>query len=250
MKITKVTMTGADDSIAPEALHPISQKYPFVEWGILRSRSQNGSNRFPSQKWIKALNQSQSPASRLHLCAHLCGKYVREVLEDGNFEWLTEKNEFTNIYERIQVNFHAERHKVHHEFSEIISGNSDYEFIFQMDGTPHNERIFYDVLQAEANVVPLFDISGGIGAVPSVWPEPLPAVYCGYAGGLGPETIVEQLKKIEHVVGDREIWIDMETRIRSNHDSQFDLEKVVECLELAKPWTKEQPSRESGNDGK
>lgn len=84
--------------------------------------------------------------------------------------------------------------------------------------------------------MPLFDVSGGIGVVPESWPKPFKDVYCGYAGGLGPTTIVEQLKRIEQVVGDCEIWIDMETRIRSENDAVFDLGKVVECIELALPW--------------
>lgn len=235
MRISRVTMTGADDSISPAALAPISKDYPFVEWGILRSRSQEGGKRFPTRKWVKGLNEVRA-TTPMNLCAHLCGKYVREVLEKGHFAWLEEEtDEYTNLYDRIQLNFHAERHTIHPEFVDII-GNAEYEFIFQMDGTEANEAIYHKAAEHAKNVFPLFDISGGIGAVPEHWPAPFPGVYCGYAGGLGPDTLAEQLKKIEAVVGDREIWIDMETRIRSLGDTKFDLEKVVACLELAKPY--------------
>src|SRR5262245_10120922 len=50
------------------------------------------------------------------------------------------------------------------------------------------------------------------GVVPAHWPAPIEGVYCGYAGGLGPDTLQEPLEKIATKVGDRTIWIDMETR--------------------------------------
>lgn len=37
--IKLITMTGADDSIRPQDLLPISEKFPRVEWGILLSNS-------------------------------------------------------------------------------------------------------------------------------------------------------------------------------------------------------------------
>lgn len=234
MRITKMTMTGADDSIKPQDLIPISEKYPFVEWGILRSRSQNGGNRFPSQAWVTKLAGLRN-AHPLQLCAHLCGKYVREIIEAGTFVWVQEPEEHPEIYDRVQVNFHAERHQVHSAFIRSLA-DEDYEYIFQMDGTKDNEGLFYAGTGAGLRVHPLFDISGGIGAIPDSWPTPIGGVYCGYAGGLGPDSIVEQLQRIEQAVGDREIWIDMETRIRSDADSLFDLAKVEKCIELALPW--------------
>lgn len=55
----------------------------------------------------------------------------------------------------------------------------------------------------------LFDTSSGFGILPEKWPELLPELYCGYAGGLGPDNLQEQLEKIESVIGDNEIWVDM-----------------------------------------
>ena len=45
-------MTGADDSVDPKELFRISEKYPFVEWGILFSKSATGRYRYPSKEWI------------------------------------------------------------------------------------------------------------------------------------------------------------------------------------------------------
>jgi len=54
MKLDRVTITGADNSV--ENMHEIfdlSQQFPFVEWGILVSHSSVGKPRFPSLMWIE-----------------------------------------------------------------------------------------------------------------------------------------------------------------------------------------------------
>jgi hypothetical protein len=231
VKISKVTMTGADHTIAPQCLISISEAYPCVEWGILRSRSQNGWYRFPSKKLLAAFAALKTP--EMNTCAHLCGKYVREVVEGGEFKWFSEAAECSEIFNRIQLNFHAETHTPHPNFYQTLKNSAKHSYIFQMDG--FNEHLFHGAKASGVNVSPLFDLSGGAGILPSNWPIPIAGVACGYAGGLGPENIVDELKRIEDVVGDREIWIDMETRIRCDSDD-FDLRKVVKCLQLSDPY--------------
>ena len=53
--IRVVTVTGADNSIRPEELVPIAKDYPFVEFGILLSKKQQGGKRFPSRDWLEEL---------------------------------------------------------------------------------------------------------------------------------------------------------------------------------------------------
>jgi len=96
------------------------------------------------------------------------------------------------------------------------------------------------ILLEQRKISPLFDSSGGRGVL-SEWPK-IPnhnfgPLWCGYAGGLGPNNIVDELFKIEEAVGDAEIWIDMESKIRnSNNELDFDLcEKVLKAIE---PFTK------------
>ena len=57
----------------------------------------------------------------------------------------------------------------------------------------------------------------------------------GYAGGLGPDNIESELQRIAAAAGDAPFWIDMETRVRSDNDEQFDLNKVRRCLEITAP---------------
>jgi hypothetical protein len=50
--ITKVTVTGADDSVHPHQLVTLAEEFPFVEFGILLSRNSMGRTRFPSRAWL------------------------------------------------------------------------------------------------------------------------------------------------------------------------------------------------------
>lgn len=236
MKITKVTMTGADDSIRPSELLEISRRYPFVEWGILVSRNSQDSNRFPSKTWMNELAELNE--GKLQLACHVCGTYVKEILM-GSWRFATELGELWNQFQRVQINTHGQKHQF--EFDAITSLKKlNKEIIFQYDGI--NTAILAFAISEGVNCSTLFDLSHGNGVLPKEWPKPIDNVRCGYAGGLGPENIVKQIKLIESRVGDYELWIDMETQIRSNNDQLFDLSKVVyvldRCLETGLIITK------------
>ena len=51
-----------------------------------------------------------------------------------------------------------------------------------------------------------------------------------------PDNIEEQIKLIEEKAGETNIWIDMETHIRSNNDALFDVYKVEKCLDISKKY--------------
>jgi uracil phosphoribosyltransferase len=80
------------------------------------------------------------------------------------------------------------------------------------------------------NLSMLFDASCGTGVLTTTFmPPPRNGIPCGYAGGLGPDTILGVLQSLRRGVGNgRVIWIDMETRLRSNVDGKdmFDISKA------------------------
>jgi hypothetical protein len=55
----------------------------------------------------------------------------------------------------------------------------------------------------------------------------------GFAGGLGPNNVLEQLGKINAACGDKPYatWIDMEGRIRTDDGAHLDLTRVRSVLE-------------------
>lgn len=46
------------------------------------------------------------------------------------------------------------------------------------------------------------------------------------------------MEELSKVVGDKTIWIDMETHIRDYVTDDFDYEKCRQCLEIGKNWMK------------
>lgn len=229
MNITKITFTGADDSIDPIELVNITKNYPHsLEWGILFSGTKQGFPRFPSKEWIKKLCEVSDGEIRLNLSAHLCGKLVRDLVINDDFTWIKEYGEVFYKFKRIQLNFHGQFHKQHPNFKTVLSSWPNHNFILQCDG-PNDNDVFR--LSMDGHCVPLFDTSGGAGISPEYWPMAWNRIYCGYAGGLGPDNIVQELKKINAVTMKQPFWIDMERKIRSEDDKNFDLKKVKSVLD-------------------
>lgn len=232
MKLTKVTMTGADDSVQPERLFEISEIYPFVEWGLLVSRNSQGHNRFPSLKWLNRLNELDAKyfGAELQYSCHLCGGYVREILM-GDVRFIELLGDVWEMFQRVQINTHGIPHQYDMaKMAEALKEYKDKEYIFQYDNA--NASILNSSITQALNCSTLFDLSHGAGVLPDEWPVPISGIKCGYAGGLSPENVLEQIKLIESKVGDIEIWIDMETRVRSNNDKLLDLKKVEKVLAI------------------
>lgn len=239
--ITKVTVTGADDSIHPYQLIELAEEYPFVEFAILLSRNSMGRPRFPSREWINHLI-SDCLDRGMNFAGHICGGWVREILK-GRWpvhDFLNIDDDLQEFFQRWQINTHA----VPHEYSAVLLweivrelGNHEQSIIFQHDGV-NTEMI--ESMSDHKNVSALFDLSHGAGILPESWPLPL-EIPCGYAGGLSPENVAGQIEKIATVIGERQIWIDAETKLRSPDDQIFDLAKVRAFLEAAKPWVVQVP---------
>ena len=243
MILDRVTLTGADDSVDVKELIPLSRDYPFAEWGILFSGRRLGMPRYPSRAWLAELERLMWQVP-MRLSAHLCGRWVRDLVTGGKFTWKDEHAMEEKHFQRVQLNFHGEFHRRCMAFEQILmtdaplceSSSGGRQFILQCDGV--NDPAAKDWANI-ADAVPLFDQSGGAGIVPGEWPKAWPGVYCGYAGGLGPDNLAEQLPRIELAAGDERVWIDMERKVRSEDDCKFDLEKVRRVLDTVRPWVKE-----------
>lgn len=242
MKLDRVTITGADDRTDIAKLIELSERFPFVEWGILISRSSEGAPRYPSQAWIKHLQHAARHRRGVQLSLHICGHWVRQLLMG------VDELPFGVIdgSARVQLNFHAQRTPCKpHEFYKTLRdfGLRRRQFIFQIDGAfgnKHLETVYELNHDGSVDAVPLFDVSGGAGILPASWPKPfymkadvVEHVYHGYAGGLGPDNLEEQIPLIAAAAAGTRFWIDMETGVRSDNDRVFDLAKVERCLEIA-----------------
>lgn len=246
--LVTVTVTGADDTIPPESLGKlvdIWRRFPFVEFGLLMSANNTptGCPRFPSIQWLSKLARylTINHLRDLRFSAHLCGKWVHLLLMGEAMEGFGAVDD-TNILDyidRYQLNTHGVLHMLRKkEFLESVERLplSSAQIIFQLDGT-NNE--FPLACKEDLDVAVLHDVSSGAGLVPAGWNLPVPGLFNGYAGGLSPGNVVEQLRKISELLTEhKRIWIDAETHLRSIVDGRdiFDLDKVTAFLETVQPY--------------
>ena len=233
--ISKVTVTGADDSVSPNSLSDLAEAFPFVEFGILLSKNSMGSNRFPSEYWLRNLVET-CLGRQLNFSGHICGSWVREALM-GNWPDFSKLHiNFQKLFQRWQLNTHARPHRYNlirlHDLIQSLE-ICHQSVIFQYDNK--NTEMIETLTGLQENTSILFDLSHGSGVLPNEWPKPLD-IPCGYAGGLSAENLKQQLEIISEIVGDKTIWIDAETHLRSSNDTVFSISKVIRFLETAAPW--------------
>jgi len=233
MILDRVTVTGADASVRPEDLLPLSRRFPFVEWGILLSRSQEGLKRFPPLHWIESFFEIHG-GGPYSISGHLCGAWVHNFCRGGN-AFAIERPTIARRFDRLQLNFHAFAHEVDAPaFAAALKNLEPAQgYILQFDDV--NNALLSAARMGGAQTAALFDMSGGAGVLPAHWPKATEE-YCGYAGGLSPENLDEQLHRIAEAASWSRIWIDVETHVRSDDDRLFDLDKVEHFLTVARPW--------------
>jgi hypothetical protein len=244
MKIKYVTMTGADDNTSIERMAELSSRFGFAEWGILFSQAKSGVPRYPSLDWVEQLAESSFDET-MRFCAHLCGKWVSDAMKLGRVTFVDRDDLLNELFHRIQLNCFKDRLRkaLDPEKGELLWEGLSDSVPFILGGNygtlePDVRRFFL------CEVYPLFDASGGHGKLAKEWPSPWVVndtpLFCGYAGGLSPENLGEELLRIEQACQvearkEPEIWIDAESGLRTN--DEFDLDKCEQFLEIAEPWT-------------
>ncbi|MEM1113226.1 MAG: phosphoribosylanthranilate isomerase [Pseudomonadota bacterium] len=202
MKPTFITFTGIDDRTDLYWADELATQYP-IEWGVLYSIS-NQDARYPCAQAIDEILDITGQKA-----AHLCGRYARETAASGTLPHVVDHKRIS----RAQLNGAVYLSKL-----EGLEQTYGVRLILQRKDT-----------FAGAPVSLLLDASGGQGVMPEhVPPRPPHGPMCGYAGGMGPETVLQYID----MIGGPEVpyWIDMETHVRT--DGWFDLGKVQRVCEL------------------
>lgn len=231
MSLERVTITGADNLTDINRLIELSDKYPFVEWGILVSSSREGAQRFPSCGWIRQFANAVTGKS-INISVHMCGAYVRQFLV-GDLDWHVIPDGLLDVAQRIQINTHSQIHASSTGMWDSMNKQCHKEFIFQVDSV--NDHLAYAARGYGIRCSVLYDKSGGAGILPKQWPGPKIEFKNGYAGGLGPDNVVENIRKIDKVCV-LPYWIDMERRVRTPDDSQLDMDAVESVLKSSEEF--------------
>ena len=221
MKINKITITGPDDNTNIMDLIRLSNKYPFVEWGILFSNNREGTKRYPSKQWIDKVTKCD-----LKLSAHFCGWYPKQVLENSNYELITSMKGFN----RVQLNYNF-KYSNGWDLDKLLISDLPKKVILQYN---KSNATTIDNADIPNNFHILYDASGGRGTEIQSIESPIKGLYTGYAGGLNLDNLDRICQMISSNIDSSEVWIDLESGART--DDEFDLEKVEYILEIASKY--------------
>lgn len=195
-----ITFTGADDATSIVDMLNLARDYP-IEWGILLSRSREGTPRYPTLQWVRALAVG-ARLSGVALCAHLCGEYSDRVVQGqacGIEHLLVD-------FERVQVNTSKPVHpQAVLAWSHSIGPLSPRPILQCRGDFPTNTEVDW-----------LYDPSGGRGIHPASWPQAPAGQRVGYAGGLGPANVALVASQVGQA--GTAYWLDMESGVRSEDD--------------------------------
>ena len=226
MKLKYVAITGADDDVAVADLNALSEKFSFAEWAILLMPERMGQKRFPSADWIKNfVRKYEGEYKSMHLCGSAFLGFIKNDPAVLNL---------MKGFNRIQLNLEFGNVEGQYKIDDLlrqIKAHPEFEFVIQY--TDKRQDLLPRLLDIPNHAI-LFDGSAGSGVLPGSWPAPLSGHFCGYAGGLNPDNIRQNLEKIAKVAHGRETWVDMETGVRT--DDRFDLKKVRRVFDLSVPF--------------
>jgi len=208
----RITFSGVDDTITPEALASFQVDYPEIdlEWGVLLSKKRAGTARYPSLDWLEKVARYTiffKDKFKLNLAGHLQGQWLQEVI-NGEFMF---PSLWKKLFRRMQLNFHGQT--LNDNFPNNLKLrplNWDMDCnIFQV--VNGDDRLVHKARKLGINVYPLYDSSCGNGKVPDFWIKGYFDVN-GFAGGLGPDNIKEEWFKIVDAADGKDFWIDCETQ--------------------------------------
>lgn len=223
------TFTGIDEFCSLEKVRELSIAFPFVEWGVLLSTSENssfGRNRYPSVRWLQdnlPILKDISNSSGASIALHVCGKEVKKLLSRDDDSVAVSLLPFVN---RVQINFVYKESQVE-QLEKLCTDFPLIKFITQQNNVNYD---LYKKIKSKNHQI-LFDQSGGRGIETKEWSEPLENKVCGYAGGLGIDNIIYQLRAIRNIANSP-FWIDMEGKLRVDDKLNLNIcENILKAIQ-------------------
>lgn len=210
-----ITFTGLDERTDLDRVLNISERYP-VEWGVLFSPKRQGVQpRYPRMSVVENIFRC---CPDIKISAHVCGGYSRQLISG------TDIPVPLGSFDRFQVNYVP--NPLHHP--EAAADTGEQLGVAEIREYPWRGAA-QPIVQWRTLTMPvsgtihyLFDKSGGNGKAPANWPKhPGGNQMIGYAGGLGPDTVREQLLRMNPA---GPFYIDMEGNVRT--EDWLDLDKV------------------------
>lgn len=244
MKLRYITCSDPREDIPVQSMINFATQYPKIEFGV-QAHVGPMSPKASRNVWFNQIvNMSENMKSAPNLALHVNYKWC-DIMCSGCVpcelkQWLNRYNRYTKkpVIKRIQLNIGDNANWFEaNKIADLIKQFPDHEFIF-----PWNESVAQRIETLKntgAKFSLLFDGSYGAGISPSNWSKPVyPDVPNGYAGGLGPDNIEENLDKINKILpSDYTTWVDAEGRLRDRFTTRsFTLELAEKYVINAIKW--------------
>lgn len=239
-KLKFITCSGANEFTDIVGLVSLSEKFPIIEWGIQVSGKKcgQGSARLA---WIQKLHQTlQNNNQKLQMALHINADWV-DAFTSGEIPMeLTSLLRLKNVegspfFTRIQLNFKIGRDNIPYVgvlMYHMGEYRDDRRFILSYN---EENKSFIHLLYQKGlrDFDVLYDSSHGEGVSAHEWRAPAffdYEVLQGYAGGLSPENVTNEVVAIRSVVPyDRSFYIDAEGRLKGD-DKHLSLEKCEQYV--------------------
>ncbi|MDF2435385.1 MAG: hypothetical protein JWP44_5016 [Mucilaginibacter sp.] len=252
----KCSFNGIDEFTDIDRVYELSQRFPFIEWGILYSLTRSEDDReirYPSYNFIwDLLEDSALYGEALYPALHLCGKAARDFLLEDDVPF----SPLVYDVDRIQINVNLKELDIQPFFAlrRLMSTYPFRSFIIQYND--NNKNIIDDPINRQFmirfnSIHILKDASCGNGILTedTSIPDSCSFSPIGFAGGLDPENISTAFPRIYNSViaanveganDNKMFWIDMESGVRTN--DKFDLDKVEAVASYVDSYIKSAPT--------
>lgn len=216
-KLKHISLIGIDEKTDLEKLQKLQEEYPLVEFGVIISRNwKDNGNRYWNPENLEKLKDKN-----LNLSVHLCGALARNAILNN---WEPVKDFLGDnllLFRRAQLNIAVNKKNPKELVLDIPEPLE--EIVIQQKRDNIDMFMNYYLSKKDKKVSILLDSSGGQGIDTPLIPLDIEGKV-GYAGGFGPENILE---KTSFLLNSKEIhsfWVDMESKLRT--DDWFDINKA------------------------
>lgn len=247
MQLRYITCSDIRENASVDKVIELLQISSKVEIGIQAHRPTMNKG-MPRHMWLEnLLSLSDCFSQPLNIAIHInhawCSDFCDGIIPEELQELLDRKHEGTGkpIIKRWQLNLgDATSIPCADKTSKIIKNYRQNEFVFPYNNNKKLQEFISRLDSKGVNFSLLYDSSYGAGISPESWNSP---VYMnhpqGYAGGLSPENVSENLDKIAKVAGSRtDIWIDAEGKLKIPGTKTFDIQRAKQYINAALNWQK------------
>lgn len=247
MQLRYITCSDIRENASVDKVIELLQISSKVEIGIQAHRPTMNKG-MPRHMWLEnLLSLSDCFSQPLNIAIHInhawCSDFCDGIIPEKLQELLDRKHKGTGkpIIKRWQLNLgDATSIPCADKTSKIIKNYRQNEFVFPYNNNKKLQEFISRLDRKGVNFSLLYDSSYGAGISPESWNSPVYMNHAqGYAGGLSPENVSENLDKIAKVAGSRtDIWIDAEGKLKIPGTKTFDIQRAKQYINAALNWQK------------